>query len=54
VQACAQIAEHAIPHLNKFLKNEKINVSKLKAVLENDCRVRVGQNRAYDIRAIML
>jgi hypothetical protein len=49
-----QIAERAIPFMHRFLKNGKINVPKLKAVLEEECRVRVGQNRAYDIRAVIL
>jgi hypothetical protein len=49
-----QIAELAIPHVQSFVKNGKINVSMLKDVLENTLRKRVGQNRAYDIRTIIL
>jgi hypothetical protein len=50
-----KIADIATPHLEKFVNaKNKINVHDLRAVLEEDCNIRIGQNRTYDIRAILI
>jgi len=50
-----KIAELAIPYIENFLnKKGGIHVSKLRAVLEVDCNIRVGSNRTYDIKEVIL
>lgn len=50
-----KIAELAIPYIENFLnKKGGIHVSKLRAVLEVDCNIRVGANRTYDIKEVIL
>lgn len=50
-----QIANLVMPHIKKILNDKKeIVVPKLMATLEEDCNIRVGQNRAYTIRALLI
>jgi len=51
----SKIAGIVIPHIENFLnKRGGINIHKLRAVLEEDCNIRIGQTRTYDIKAIIL
>ena len=50
----AMIAELAIPHVEEFRKaNGSFNIPMFKAFLELDQQIIVGQNRAYDIIAVI-
>jgi hypothetical protein len=50
----SQIADQAIPLLDMYLKKGKIHQPTLKAVLEEDLRIKVGHSRSYDIKAIII
>ena len=51
----SHIADRLIPFIKEILNDKgEIVVPKLMATLEEDCNIRVGQNRAYNIRALLI